>query len=73
MPDLLDPELPADPYTGFGRLREQAARQEGEVALRALFARFPGLALVDEEPDWMPRPGMRRPATLRVTLGLGNP
>ena len=25
VPDLLDPELLADPYTGYGRLREEAA------------------------------------------------
>jgi cytochrome P450 len=29
VPDLLDPGLLADPYTGFGRLREQAAVIKG--------------------------------------------
>ncbi len=61
-------------HVGFGHgihycLGAALARQEGEVALHALFDRFPGLALVDPEPDWMPRPGMRRLATLRVHLG----
>jgi cytochrome P450 len=44
------------------------ARQEGEVALRALFERFPGLALDTDEPSWVPVPGMRRLAQLPVRL-----
>jgi cytochrome P450 len=77
-PDRFDvtrrPAGRGDGHVGFGYgihycLGAALARQEGEVALRALFARFPGLALVDPEPDWMPRPGMRRLATLRVHLG----
>ena len=31
VPDLLDPELLADPYTGFGPLREQAATLGSEM------------------------------------------
>ncbi len=60
-------------HVGFGHgihycLGAALARQEGEVALRALFERFPGLRLLDREPDWTSRPGMRRLATLRVGL-----
>ena len=43
------------------------ARQELEVALRALFARFPALRTVTE-PTWRPVPGSRRLAELSVLL-----
>lgn len=77
-PDRLDvtrrPAGRGEGHVGFGHgihycLGAALARQEGEVALRALFERFLELSLVDQEPDWMPRPGMRRLATLRVRLG----
>ena len=56
---------------GFGHgphycLGAALARQEAEVALRALFDRFPDLALAVDEPEWMPVPGMRRLARLPV-------
>jgi cytochrome P450 len=52
---------------GFGAhycLGAALARQEGEIALRALFERFPDLALDSAEPDWETVPNMRRLATL---------
>jgi cytochrome P450 len=60
-------------HVGFGHgphycLGAALARQEAEVALRALFERFPNIAL-DGEPQWMQAPGMRRLAELRVRLG----
>jgi cytochrome P450 len=60
-------------HVGFGHgfhycLGAALARQEGEVALRALVERFPRLALTDEELDWVPAPGMRRLARLPVRL-----
>jgi cytochrome P450 len=60
-------------HVGFGHgphycLGAALARQEAEVALRALFDRFPNLAL-DGEPQWVQAPGMHRLAELRVHLG----
>jgi cytochrome P450 len=52
---------------GFGAhycLGAALARQEGEIALRALVERFPDLALDSAEPDWEAVPNMRRLATL---------
>ncbi len=52
---------------GFGAhycLGAALARQEGEIGLRALFERFPDLALDSAEPDWERVPTMRRLATL---------
>jgi cytochrome P450 len=61
---------------GFGAhycLGAALARQEGEIALRALFDRFPDLALDTAagagEPDWEPVPTMRRLATLPLRTG----
>jgi cytochrome P450 len=60
-------------HVGFGHgfhycLGAALARQEGEVALRALVERFPALALAVDEPEWMQVPGMRRLARLPVRL-----
>jgi cytochrome P450 len=60
-------------HVGFGHgfhycLGAALARQEGEVALRALVERFPGLALASDEPEWVAVPGMRRLARLPVRL-----
>jgi cytochrome P450 len=49
-------------HVGFGHgphycLGAALARQEAEVALAALFGRFPGLALA-AEPEWKPVPGV---------------
>jgi cytochrome P450 len=61
---------------GFGAhycLGAALARQEGEIALRALFERFPELALDTAagagEPDWEKVPNMRRLATLPLRTG----
>ncbi|WP_433556512.1 cytochrome P450 family protein [Pseudonocardia xinjiangensis] len=60
-------------HVGFGHgfhycLGAALARQEGEVALRALFERFPDLALVNEEQEWARVPGSRRLTRLPVRL-----
>jgi hypothetical protein len=62
-----------DGHVGFGHgahycLGAALARQEGEVALRGLFDRFPGLApAVDLAAlPWVPVPGARRLAALPV-------
>lgn len=61
-------------HVGFGYgphycLGAALARQEAEVALRALFERYPRLALDVDEPAWVPMPGMRLMAELPVRLG----
>jgi cytochrome P450 len=68
-------EAHGDGHVGFGHgahycLGAALARQEGEVALRGLFTRFPRLALAVDSSElaWMPRPGLRRLATLPVHL-----
>ncbi|GAA4539460.1 cytochrome P450 [Pseudonocardia xishanensis] len=62
-------------HLGFGHgahycLGAALARQEGEVALRALFTRFPDLRLAvpKEELTWQPLPGARRLTALPVHL-----
>ncbi|MCE3553713.1 cytochrome P450 [Pseudonocardia sp. RS11V-5] len=62
-------------HVGFGHgahycLGAALARQEGEVALRALFTRFPSLELAvpPEELVWQPVPGSRRLTALPVRL-----
>ncbi|WP_224389797.1 cytochrome P450 [Pseudonocardia sp. ICBG1293] len=63
-------------HLGFGQgahycLGAALARQEGEVALRMLFERFPGLhlAVPAAEVVWLPRPGFSRVAALPVRVG----
>ncbi|NWJ74005.1 cytochrome P450 [Pseudonocardia sp. ICBG1122] len=63
-------------HLGFGQgahycLGAALARQEGEVAFRMLFERFPGLRLAvpAAEVTWLPRPGFSRVAALPVRLG----
>lgn len=63
-----------DGHLGFGHgahycLGAALARQEAEVALSMLFARFPGLELATDTPRWMPLPGSRRLAELPVRVG----
>jgi cytochrome P450 len=76
-PDRLDvtrrPAGRGEGHVGFGHgihycLGAALARQEAEVALRALFERFPDLALATDELDWLPVPGMRRLARLPLRL-----
>lgn len=75
-PDRLDvtrrPAGRGDGHVGFGHgahycLGAALARQEGEVALRALFDRYPDLRLA-AEPEWVQLPGARRLTGLPVHL-----
>jgi hypothetical protein len=79
-PERLDvtrqrPHGHGEAHVGFGHgvhycLGAALARQEGEIALRALFARYPDLTLA-VEPDqiaWQPVPGSRRLTELPVRL-----
>ena len=79
-PDRLDvtrqPTGHGEGHVGFGHgahycLGAALARQEAEVALHALFNRFPGLALAvpESELEWQQLPGNRRLAALPVHLG----
>jgi cytochrome P450 len=79
-PDRLDvtrqPTGRGEGHVGFGHgahycLGAALARQEAEVALHALFDRFPGLALAvpESELTWEPVPGSRRLARLPVVRG----
>lgn len=63
-------------HVGFGYgphycLGAALARQEGEVALRALVERFPDLALAVDPAElvWQPVPGMRRLETVPIRVG----
>ena len=78
-PDRLDvtrqPVGRGEGHVGFGHgahycLGAALARQEAEVALHALFDRFPRLALAVPESElvWQPVPGSRRLERLPVTL-----
>lgn len=75
-PDALDVERETprgEGHVGFGHgahycLGAALARQEGEVALRALFTRFPNLTLAAEDLEWQAVPGSRRLARLPVRL-----
>jgi cytochrome P450 len=76
-PDRLDvtrrPSGRGEGHVGFGHgihycLGAALARQEGEVALRALFDRFPAMTLEAEEQTWVSVPGMRQLASLPVRL-----
>ncbi len=76
-PDRLDvtrrPSGRGEGHVGFGYgvhycLGAALARQQAEVALRALFDRFPGLALAVDEPAWVRIPGLRLMAELPVRL-----
>jgi cytochrome P450 len=76
-PDRLDvtrrPAGRGEGHVGFGHgfhycLGAALARQEGEVALRALFERFPNPALESAEHEWVQVPGMRRLARLPLRL-----
>ncbi len=63
-----------DGHVGFGHgphycLGAALARQEGEVALRMLFERYPHARFTGDEPQWLPLPGTRRLTALPVRLG----
>ncbi len=79
-PDRLDvtrqPAGHGEGHVGFGHgahycLGAALARQEAEVALHALFDRFPRVALAVPVPElqWQPVPGSRRLAALPIRLG----
>ncbi|MGY1434187.1 cytochrome P450 family protein [Streptomyces reniochalinae] len=73
-PERLDVTRKAAGHLGFGAgphycLGAALARQEGEVALRGLFERYPGIRFCGPEPQWSDRPGMYRLLSLPVTLG----
>ncbi|GAA1327664.1 cytochrome P450 family protein [Pseudonocardia xinjiangensis] len=76
-PERLDvtrrPAGRGDGHVGFGHgihycLGAALAKQEGEVALRSLFDRFPAMALEAAEQTWAAVPGMRQLASLPVKL-----
>jgi cytochrome P450 len=75
-PDTLDVgrETPrGEGHVGFGHgphycLGAALARQEGEVALRALFTRYPNLTVATGALEWQAVPGSRRLARLPVHL-----
>jgi cytochrome P450 len=76
-PDRLDvtrrPAGRGEGHVGFGHgihycLGAALARQEAEVALRALFERFPDLRLASDELEWLKVPGIRRLGRLPVHL-----
>ena len=78
-PERLDVTRPrsgrGDGHVGFGHgfhycLGAALARHEGEVALRALFDRFPDLALATDRPAWAALPGQRGLTELPVRLGV---
>lgn len=73
-PERLDLERQPNRHLSFGTgihfcLGHQLARLEGQCALRALFGRWPALALAvpEEQIRWRERPGMRALANLPVT------
>lgn len=77
-PDRLDvtrrPTGRGEGHVGFGHgfhycLGAALARQEGEVALRGLFDRYPNVAIDTDELEWLPVPGIRRLTRLPVRLG----
>ncbi|MGW5449883.1 cytochrome P450 family protein [Streptomyces asiaticus] len=75
-PERLDVCRGAGSHVGFGMgphycLGAPLAYQEAEVALHALFDRFPGLSLAveREELPWALRPGFTRVAELPLLLG----
>jgi cytochrome P450/DNA-binding transcriptional regulator YbjK len=72
-PDRLDLTRPDNRHLSFGGgihfcLGAPLARLEGEVALRALAQRLPGLQLATDEPTWRPNPFLRGLESLPVTF-----
>jgi cytochrome P450 len=73
-PDKLDLERHPNRHIAFGTgihfcLGHQLARIEGKCALKALFTRWPKLALAIDpsEVRWRPRPGLRAIENLPVS------
>jgi cytochrome P450 len=72
-PERLDLGRDPNPHLGFGFgahfcLGAPLARLEGEIALRAIVARFPNLELVDEAPRYRPNPVLRGLESLHVAF-----
>jgi cytochrome P450 PksS len=76
-PEKLDLERHPNRHVAFGTgihfcLGFQLARLEGKCALKALFGRWPKLALAisADEVRWLPRPGLKALETLPVVAGV---
>lgn len=76
-PEKLDLERHPNRHVAFGTgihfcLGFQLARLEGKCALKALFGRWPKLALAisADEVRWLPRPGLKAIETLPVVAGV---
>jgi cytochrome P450 len=76
-PEKLDLERHPNRHVAFGTgihfcLGFQLARLEGKCALKALFGRWPKLALAvpADEIRWLPRPGLKAIETLPVSAGV---
>jgi cytochrome P450 len=72
-PDRFDVHRTPNPHLSFAHgphfcLGAPLAREQTEVALTALFARYPALTLADPAPQRMPDPATWRLQTLRVRL-----
>ncbi len=72
-PDRLDLRRPHNRHLAFGGdahvcLGSTLARLEGRLSMSALTRRFPGMRLVDEQPDWGPNFAFRGLNTLHVRV-----
>jgi cytochrome P450 len=79
-PEKLDLTRRSNRHIAFGAgihfcLGHQLARIEGRCALRALFERWPNLALASDTAQirWRPQPGLRAIERLPVTAGRDGP
>ena len=77
-PERLDIGRDPNPHVAFGFgahfcLGAQLARLEGEIALRALVQRFPGLELDTEVPSYRPNPVLRGLVSLPVRFEASRP
>jgi hypothetical protein len=73
-PDRLDLRRADNKHLGFGHgihfcLGAPLARLEGQIALPALLARFPGLSVRDDAPTWLDSLVFRGMRSLPVALG----
>jgi cytochrome P450 len=72
-PERLDVGRDPNPHLAFGFgahfcLGAQLARLEGEIALRALVERFPGMELATDAPRYRPNPVLRGLVSLPVSF-----
>ena len=73
-PDDLDVGRDPNPHLSFGFathfcMGAPLARLEAQLAFQALTARFPGLSLVDDAPEYRPNPILRGLKRLDLSLG----